>query len=74
MRVSIEEEEIYRLVELLDFVADLCACQQEDLNVALCRFTASYYPARRLQADVMEVAEALRRAMGPEDSSLEIAL
>ena len=44
------EEEVVELIELLDFVADLCVGQPEELNVALCRFTLSYYPAAELEA------------------------
>ena len=46
------EEEVVELIELLDFVADLCVGQPEELNVALCRFTLSYYPAAELEAAV----------------------
>lgn len=73
MKVSVEQQEIYGLVELLNFVADLCACQQEDLNVALCRFTAGYYPAKWLRDDVTEVADRLARAIGFKDSSMGLA-
>ena len=43
------EEDAVELIELLDFVADLCVAQPEELNVALCRFTADYYPATELE-------------------------
>jgi len=48
------------LIELLDFCGDLCVGQPEELNVALCRFTLSYYPAAELEAAARRAADRLR--------------
>lgn len=68
MKAFLNEEdavELVELVELLEFVADLCVAQPEELNVARCRFTASYFPAAELQAAVCIAADRLRAAMAP---------
>jgi len=59
------EEDTVELVELLDFVADLCVGQPEELGVALCRFTLSYYPAAELEAAARGAADRLRCAVAP---------
>ncbi len=59
------EEEVVELIELLDFVADLCVGQPEELNVALCRFTLSYSPAAELEAAARRAADRLRCAVAP---------
>jgi len=73
MNASVPEEELLLAVEVLRFVADLCACQPEELNVALCRFTSNYYPASELWAEATEVADCLARMLGLVDASLEPA-
>jgi len=73
MNASVPEVEILGVVELLNFVAELCADQPEELNVALCRFTATYYPAHQLRAEAKEMADRLARALGFVDASLEPA-
>jgi hypothetical protein len=65
MKAHLEEEAIVEMIELLDFVADLCAGQPEELNVALCRFTLSYYPAHELAAQARSAADQLRTALAP---------
>jgi hypothetical protein len=71
MNVPLPEEEIYGLVEMLGFIAGLCSNQQEQLNVALCRYTGGYYPAKDLRADVLQAADRLAQAIGLADASLE---
>ncbi|MGH9093066.1 MAG: hypothetical protein ACRDZR_17065 [Acidimicrobiales bacterium] len=71
MNAHVPEDQLVSAVEMLCFVADLCASQQETLNVALCRFTHSYYPAKDLRAEAKELADDLARALGFADSSLE---
>lgn len=56
MNASVPEEELLVAVEVLRFVADLCACQPEEMNLALCRFTSNYYPAAELRSEALEVA------------------
>lgn len=73
MNASGPEEDLLVAVELLRFVADLCAGQPEELNVALCRFTASFYPSTWLRAEVLEVADRLAQVLGFVGSSLEPA-
>lgn len=73
MKAHIAEEHLLDAVELLRFVADLCACQPEELTVALCNFNATYYPAKQLRAEVIEAADRLAQALGFADSTLEPA-
>jgi hypothetical protein len=73
MNVSVPEQEVLAAVELLTFIADLCADRPEELNVALCRFTATYFPATDLRAEVKEMADGLARVLGFSDASLEPA-
>ena len=73
MNAPVPEEELLVAVEVLRFVADLCAGQAEEMNVALCRFTSSYYPAAHLRVEAIEVADRLAQAMGFVDASLEPA-
>jgi hypothetical protein len=58
-------------MELLRFVADLCAGQPEELNVALCRFTSCYYPSTDLAAEALGAADRLARLLGYAGSSPE---
>ncbi len=67
------EAQVLCAVEALRFVADLCHAQPEELNVALCRFTHSYYPAHHLEAEVIDIADDLARRLGFADSTLEPA-
>lgn len=71
MNASVPEEDLLLAVEVLRFVADLCACQPEQLNEALGRLTSSYYPATELWAEAIEVADRLAKVMGFVDASLE---
>ena len=73
MNAPVPEETLVSTVELLCFIADLCADQQETMNVALCRFTHSYYPAKDLGTEAREVADGLARVLGFTDASLEPA-
>ena len=73
MNAQVPEEDLLVAVELLRFVADLCACQPEEIDVALCRFTSSYWPATELRAEAIEVADRLAQVMGFVDASLEPA-
>jgi hypothetical protein len=71
MNAKVDEEDLLRAVELLRFVADLCRAEPEELNVALCRFTNTYYPAHHLLDEVVEVGDGLAQALGFADLSLE---
>lgn len=70
MNVSIPQDEIYAAVELLNFIAEVCDSQPEELNVALCRHTSTYYPAHWLRADILEVADRLAQAIGFADATM----
>lgn len=71
MNASVPQDEIYGLVELLSFIADLCASQPEQLNVALCRHTATYYPAHHLCDEILEVADRFAQTIGFSDAAME---
>lgn len=71
MNAVVPQDEIYATVELLGFVADLCDAQPEELNVALCRFMGTYYPAHHLRAEVLEIADRLARSIGFADAAME---
>jgi hypothetical protein len=71
MNDEVRDEDLLAAVELLRFVADLCAGAPEELNVALCRFTHTYYPAHHLAAEVHEIGDRLAQALGFADLSLE---
>jgi hypothetical protein len=73
VNASVPEEDLLVAVEVLRFVADLCAGQPEEMNVALCRFTSNFYPCTYLRAEVLEVADVLARVLGPVGPSLEPA-
>jgi len=73
MNTPVPEEDLLLAVEVLRFVAELCAGQPQEMGVALCRFTSSYYPATALRAEVIEVADQLARVLGFVDASLEPA-
>lgn len=73
MNAQITEEDLLVAVEVLRFVAELCAGQEEELNVALCRHTNTYYPAHHLAAEVKEIGDRLAQALGFADLSLEPA-
>jgi len=73
MNASVPEEELLVAVEVLRFVADLCACQPEEMNLALCRATSNYYPATHLRAEALEGADGLAQVLGFVDASLEPA-
>jgi hypothetical protein len=73
MSANIEDETLLSTVELLCFVADLCACEPEPLKEALCSFTTGHYLAEELGAEVRELADELARALGFADASLEPA-
>ena len=72
MNAAIPEEEIYGLVEMLTFVAALCADQAELVDQALSRFCASTaYPAAELAGDVWAAADSLAQAIGFPNASLD---
>ncbi len=71
MNAHVREETLRSAIELLGFVADLCLGQQETMNVALCRFTHSYYPAKDLAAEARALADGLARPVGFAVFSLE---
>ena len=72
MTVALPEETVLGLIELLVFVADLCADQHEALNKAIYRFTASSsYAAGELNSDATDIADLLAQALGFADASLE---
>lgn len=73
MNAQVPEEDLLVVVELLRFVADLCAGQPEELNVALCRFTHTYHPAHHFAAEVTDIGDRLAKVLGFADLSLEPA-
>jgi len=74
MNASIPQDEIYGLVEILGFIAEVCDRQPEQLNVALCRHTGTYYPAHWLRADILEIADRLAQTIGFADATMEADL
>lgn len=73
MSASVPEEELLAAVEVLRFVADLCAGQPGEMDLALCRFTSNFYPSTWLRDEVIEVADRLAQVLGFVDASLEVA-
>lgn len=71
MTATVCEETLHSAAELLGFVADLCLGQQETMNVALCRFTHSYFPATDLAGKARALGDGLARALGDADVSPE---
>jgi hypothetical protein len=71
MTVVLLEEDLVGVIEMLVFVAELCDSQPEQLNVALCRHTHTYYPAGELAAQMRITADRLARALGFADANLE---
>jgi hypothetical protein len=71
MNPGVHQDQVLEAIEALRFVAERCTVQPEELDVALGRFTATYYPAHHLSAEVMDVADQLARSLGFADSTLE---
>lgn len=71
MNASVPQDGIYNLVELLGFIAEVCAKHPEELNVALCRHTGTYYPANHLRAEILEVADRFAQTTGFADAAME---
>ena len=71
MTVALLEEDVVGVIEMLTFVADLCHGQPEELNVALCRHTHTYYPAAELAADMRITANRLAQALGFANADFE---
>jgi hypothetical protein len=69
--VTLLEEDLVGLIEMLSFVADLCHGQPDELNVALCRHTHAYYPAAELAADMRIAADRLAQALGFANANFE---
>jgi len=74
VNATVPEEVLLGVVELLIFVAGLCADQHDPLNAAIYRFTtSSSYAAAELGADAADAADYLARALGFADASMEPA-
>lgn len=73
MKATIAEEDLLYAVELLRFVAELCAARPTELDSALLGHTDPGYGARQLLSEVVEVGDALARALGFADLSMEPA-
>ena len=59
------------VIETLCFVAELCDSQPEQLNVALCRHTHTYYPAAELAASLRIAADRLAQGLGFANANFE---
>lgn len=73
MNVSIPDDDLVGLVELLTTVADLCRDEAKALDEALCWFmgTPRTYGADALREDLLHWADHLARAMGYPDSVMD---
>ena len=71
MTVSLLEEDVVAVIEMLTFVAELCDGQPEELNVALCRHTHTYYPAAELAAGLRIAADRLAQGLGFANADFE---
>jgi hypothetical protein len=63
MCVKVPDELARQVLGLLLFVAEVCDARHEELNVALCLHTRSYYPAHHLQEELLEAAKELTAAI-----------
>lgn len=75
MNVSIPDEDLVELVELLTTVADLCRDEAKTIDEALRWFIATprTYGADALREDLLRWADHLARAMGYPDSVMDPA-
>lgn len=75
MNISIPDEDLVELVELLTTVADLCRDEATTLDEALHWFmgTGRAYGADALREDLLRCADYLARAMGYPDSVMDPA-
>ena len=72
MNVAVPEEELVEVVELLNFVAELCSCEAPLVSTALARFVAcASFDADELRIDALCHADFLARAMGFSDASMD---
>lgn len=66
--VKVPEEAVVKTIELLSFVINLCASQNDAINKAMYYFTrTSSYAADELADDAAEVANHLARLLGFAD-------
>lgn len=73
MTATIAEEDLISALELLRFVAELCAARRKELHRALSGHTDPAYGAHQLLREVVEVGDALAKALGLVDLSMEPA-
>jgi hypothetical protein len=71
MTVALLEEDVVGIIEMLTFVAELCDGQPEELSVALCRHTHTYYPPAELAAGLRITADRLAQALGFANADFE---
>ena len=71
--IPIDAGDAIELVELLGFVADLCASAPGPMNRALAGFVGPGYDAKDLAQDVISLAGRLPFTVGFDDPSLEPA-
>jgi hypothetical protein len=70
--VSLRADDATELVELLTFVADLCASDASSVDQALGHFLgAGGYGSSDLRGDVIRLADLLANALGFADSQME---
>ena len=66
--VEVPEEAVAKLIELLSFVINLCASQNDAINKAIYYFTrTSSYAADELADDATDLANHLARLLGFAD-------
>lgn len=66
--VEVPEEDLASVIELLSFVINLCAAQNDAINKAIYYFTrSSSYAADELADDASNLAGRLARALGFAD-------
>lgn len=72
MNVAIPEDKLVDVVELLNFVAELCECEAPMVSSALARFVAcASFDAGELRIDALCHADFLARAIGFPDASMD---
>ena len=71
--ITLDAGDAIELVELLGFVADLCASAPGPVDRALERFVGPGYAALDLRQDVISLAGRLPFTVGFDDPSLEPA-
>lgn len=72
-RVLLDAGDVIELVEMLGFVADLCASAPGPMNRALAGFVGPGYDAHDLAQDAIRLAGGLPFDVAFDDASLEPA-